>query len=305
MKIRAWLLPTLLLLAACSTEKSAESEDSVTEVVPSAPLEESAKSADYSEAAQKESEAAPEVAPDADEPVQVTATPAASRKIIYHAEVRVKVEDLARANARMDSLVRSYQAYVSDASETRGDGQWQHHMKIRVLPERFQAMLSSLNGLGKLQSKTLGTDDVTSEHADVSARLRTKRALEQRYLGLLSQAKKVSDMLEIEEKIGEVRSDIEATESKLKTLNDQLAYSTITLTYFQEIALNTPDAPVLSFGSRLAQAFYDGWELLTGLVLALVTSWPLLVAGITVILSLRAWRQRRRRQRAAAETLTP
>ncbi len=232
-----------------------------------------------------------------DKPVSSTASaaPAATRKIIYHAEVRVKVIDLLRANARMDSLTRTYGAYVSDASETREDGEWRYQMKIRVVPGRFQALLGSLNGLGTVESKVLGSDDVTAEHADVSARLSTKRALEQRYVALLGQAKKVSEILEIEEKLAEVRGDIESTESRLKTLNDQVAYSTITLIYFQELPLNTPDAPVLSFGSRLTQAFYDGWQLLTGLVLGLVTAWPLLLGGALVLWAVRAWRHRRQR----------
>ncbi|WP_262922278.1 DUF4349 domain-containing protein [Hymenobacter sp. 5414T-23] len=215
---------------------------------------------------------------------------------MYHAEVRVKVDDLVKTNARMDSLTHAYGAYISDASEERQEGQWEHQMKIRVLPGQFQKLLNSLNGLGILQSKTLSTDDVTSEHADVSARLRTKRAVEQRYVALLAQAKKIADILAIEEKIGQVREEIESTESRLKTLNDQIGYSTITLTYFQTLPLNRPDAPILSFASRFTQAFYNGWELLTGLVLALVTAWPLLLLGAVSLFAMRSWRQRQRRR---------
>lgn len=223
-----------------------------------------------------------------------TVAPASSRKIIYHADVRVKVPDLIRANARMDSLTKAYGAYISDASEEREEGKWEHQMKIRVAPGQFQPLLHSLNGLGTLESKTLGTDDVTSEHADVSARLRTKRAVEQRYVALLTKARKIEDILAIEEKIGEVREEIESTESRLKTLNDQVSYSTINLSYYQVLALSAPDAPILSFSSRLAQAFFSGWELLTGLVLALVTAWPLLVLAAIGVVLVRAWRQRRR-----------
>lgn len=292
-----WMLPAWLLLTACSArEAKLDALEVAGEAAPAV-----AYTPPVPEGGSAEEESAGD-APNSDGAnTRVTAAPTASRKLIYHAEVHVKVDDLARANARMDSLTRAFGAYVSDASETREDGQWEHKTTIRVLPTRFQAMLGSLNGLGELQSKTLSTDDVTAEHADVSARLATKRALEQRYVALLKQAKKVSDILEIEGKIGEVRGDIEATESKLKTLNDQVAYSTITLTYFQEISLRTPDAPVLSFGSRLVEAFYNGWELLTGLVLALVTAWPLLVLGAGGVWVLRAWRQRRR-QRAAANS---
>jgi hypothetical protein len=283
-----------LTLASCNNKQESAAPQSVEApaMMMAPPLAESSGVAD------KETQAI--TADDVSNPVSSTAAPAATRKIIYHAEVRVKVADMARTNVQMDSLTRSYGAYVSDASETRLDGEWRHQMKIRVVPSRFQAMLGSLNGLGTLEAKSLGSDDVTAEHADVSARLGTKRALEQRYVALLGQAKKVSEILEIEEKLAEVRGDIESTESRLKTLNDQVAYSTITLTYFQELPLTTPDAPVISFGSRLTQAFYDGWELLTGLVLALVTAWPLLLGGVVVVGAIRAWR--RRRQRAAAAT---
>ncbi|RPD48522.1 DUF4349 domain-containing protein [Hymenobacter sediminis] len=226
----------------------------------------------------------------------ITAAPTAARKLIYHAHVRVKVENLVKTNARVDSLAHAYGAYISDASEEREEGQWEHKMTIRVLPGQFQKLLNSLNGLGVLESKTLSTDDVTAEHADVSARLRTKRAVEQRYVALLSQAKKITDILAIEEKIGEVREQIESTESRLKTLNYQIGYSTITLTYFQTLPLAQPDAPVLSFASRFTQAVYTGWGLLTGLVLAVVTAWPLFLLGALGLVAVRAWRRWRRTQ---------
>jgi hypothetical protein len=134
---------------------------------------------------------------------------------------------------------------------------------------------------------------VTAEHADVAARLRTKRALEQRYMALLTQAKKVSDMLEIEEKMGEVREEIESTESRLKTLNDEVNYSTITLTCYQVVPISTPDAPVISLGSRIVGAVYDGWSLLTGLFIGAISIWPLLIVAGASIWAVRRWRRRR------------
>ena len=107
-------------------------------------------------------------------------------------------------------------------------------------------------------------EDVTAEHADVTARLRNKRALEQRYLELLQQAHKVSDVLEVEAKVGAVREEIEAVESRLNVLNDEVAFSTITLKLYQPLVLSAPDAPVISFGSRLLEAVYGGWELTAG-----------------------------------------
>lgn len=225
--------------------------------------------------------------------------PSVARKLIYHAEVKMKVTDVPQANQRMDSLTRSFGAYVEEVSETRETNAWQHRMKIRVSPGRFQALLNGLNGIGTVEHKELTTEDVTAQHADVSARLRSKRALEQRYIALLGQARKVSDILEIEENMGEIREDIEATESRLRALNDEVAYSTLTLAYYQPLSLPTPDRPVLSFGSRLVQSFYSGWQLLTDLTLGLVASWPLLLLLVGAAGLVRWWRRRRRARRAA------
>ncbi|WBA42695.1 DUF4349 domain-containing protein [Hymenobacter canadensis] len=222
------------------------------------------------------------------------ATPAATRKLVYHAEVQIKVADLALANQQVDSLIRAFGAYAEEISETRVDERWQHEVKLRVAPARFEALLSGLNRLGTLRHKELSTDDVTTQHADISARLRSKRALEQRYLALLGQARKVADILEIEENMGEIRENIEATESRLRTLDNEVAYSTITLNYYQELARPTPDQPVLSFGSRLLESFYSGWQLLTNLVLGVVANWPLVALLGLAVAMLRVWRQRRR-----------
>ncbi|MBT9395475.1 DUF4349 domain-containing protein [Hymenobacter sp. NST-14] len=227
--------------------------------------------------------------------------PAASRKLIYHARVRVKVADLPRANQHVDTLLRAVGAYVESVSEVREDAEWRHEVTIRVAPARFQAVLSGLEPgrLGTVESKQLTTEDVTAQHADITARLASKRALEQRYLELLKKATKVADMLEIEQKMGEIREEVEATESRLRTLNDEVGYSTIRLTYYQPLSQPRPDAPVLSFGSRLLASFYRGWELLTDLVLGLVGAWPLLVLAAGTLALLRFWWRRRARRRQA------
>ncbi|WP_046242728.1 DUF4349 domain-containing protein [Hymenobacter terrenus] len=214
------------------------------------------------------------------------------RLLIYHADMRLKVVSLPKASARLDSLVRQSGGYTSASTETRENGEWHQETTIRVRPNRFGTLLATLAGLGTVEEKKLTTDDVTAEHADVAARLRTKRALEQRYLTLLNQAKKVSDMLEIEEKIGEVREEIESTESRLKTLNDEVSYSSITLTCYQPLPEATPDAPVVSLGSRLVGAMYSGWSSLISLVIGAVSSWPLLLLGAGVWWAVRRWQRR-------------
>ena len=152
--------------------------------------------------------------------------------------------------------------------------------------------MKRLSALGTVERRNLSTADVTAQHADITARLAAKRALEQEYLRLLKQAKKVSDMLEVQEKLGEVREEIEATESRLKKLNDQVGFSTITVVLYQPLTLDTPDAPVVSIGSRLVEALYDGWRLIVGLLIGAVTVWPLWLLGAGGWWLIRRWRRK-------------
>ena len=215
-------------------------------------------------------------------PPAAPARPAATtRLLIYHASVRLKTTAMPRATARLDSLVQRSGGYLSAATETHANGEWRQETTIRVPPGRFAALLGGLAGLGTIEEKKLSTDDVTAEHADVAARLQAKRAVEHQYTTLLTKARKIKDILDIEGKLGEVREEIEATESRLKTLNDEVAYATITLTLYQPLTQAVPDAPVVSLGSRTVEAFYDGWQRCISLLLGVLSLWPLVLgAGI-------------------------
>jgi hypothetical protein len=223
---------------------------------------------------------------------QPTIVTRAARLLVYHAEVRLKASRMSRAMTQLDSLVQRSGGYLSAAAETRADGEWRQTTTIRVPPAQFRVLLSGLAGLGTIEEKKLSTDDVTAEHADVAARLQTKRTIERQYTALLAKAQKIKDILDIEAKLGEVREDIESTESRLKTLNNQVAYSTIELMLYQPLPQSIPDAPVVSLGSRVVEAFYDGWQLLTSLLVGAINLWPLLllVAGGWGL-----WRRRARR----------
>lgn len=245
-----------------------------------------------------EEDATAEVAGSARQAPLVVVAP--RRLLIYHADLNLRVTSLARASASLDSLVHQHGGYLSAANETRTNDEWRQTMTIRVLPQRFQAVLAALSGLGTVEGKKLTTDDVTAQHADVAARLNTKREVEKRYLALLAKARKITEILEIESKIGEVREEIESTEGRLKALNDEVSYSTIYMTCYQPIAQSVPEAPVVSFVSRLVEAFYSGWQFLTSLVIGLVAFWPLWLLG-----ALGAWGWQQRRTRAPRARVTP
>jgi len=271
-----WLLPALVFLVGCGSQP----EQTVLQSPTGAALE---MAPPPPSAPAPPEEATPDPSPDA----------ALHRQLVYNAELDLKVKDLPRAISRVDSLVQANRGWTQTATQTRTDDEWRQETTIRVRPAQVTALLARLSNLGTVERKSLTSEDVTAEHADVTARLRNKRALEQRYLALLQQAHKVSDVLEVEEKVGAVREEIEAIESRLKVLNDEVAFSTITLKLYQPLLLAAPDAPVISFGSRLLEAVYGGWELTASLVVGILYLWPIWVLLGVGLVVWRTWRHRR------------
>ena len=149
--------------------------------------------------------------------------------------------------------------------------------------------MKQLEGLAeKVDAKNINTQDVTEEFIDVEARLKTKKELEARYLELLKQAKTVADIVSIEGQIANVRAEIESMEGRLKYLNNQVSFSTLSVSYYQESAAG------YGFGSKLLNSLKSGWFNLVDFLFWLLRLWPF-VLGITAVA---IWWVRRRRSRA-------
>ena len=110
------LLVLAALIAGCGQAPQTNSGVST-----EAPTGESAPSrGDEVEPKQDEAEGA-DKAPGA---APASATPAAARLIIYHADLRVKVEEMPAAAAALEKAVQAAGGWTSGLAETREAGEW-------------------------------------------------------------------------------------------------------------------------------------------------------------------------------------
>jgi hypothetical protein len=142
-------------------------------------------------------------------------------------------------------------------------------------------------------SKNITAEDVTSQFVDIEARLKTKKEVELRYTALLREAKKVSDILEVENNLRTIREEIESQEGQLKYLKDQVSYSTINLSIYQK--LDYSPEPELGFFSKIKEAFVNGWRGLISFFVGLVSIWPFIVIfSVVGFYLIKRWRNRKK-----------
>jgi hypothetical protein len=217
--------------------------------------------------------------PDAEEIREdVRAGEITNRKLIRNGQLEFQTEEVKKTRAEIENISKELNAYISSESENNFGNRLQYNQLIRVSASSFDALLLRIEPLAKkIENKNITTQDVTEEFIDVEARLTTKKELEVRYREILKQAKTVEEIISIESQIANVRSEIESMEGRLKFLNNQVAFSTLSLTYYETIGTD------FGFASKFIESLKDGWDNLLSFILFLVNLWPF-VTGLSVLL---------------------
>ncbi|HEX8680433.1 MAG TPA: DUF4349 domain-containing protein, partial [Chthoniobacterales bacterium] len=176
-----------------------------------------------------------------------------NRKLIRNAQVElevIKFDDAVQGIAAFAAEDRGFVA--TSSSERQANGKLRGEMVVKVLPERLDAFLLKLRGLGDVENQTLGTEDVSKQYFDTDSRLKNARVMEQRLVELLkTSTTKVADLLQVEKELGRVREEIERMQGELKYMDAQVAFATVTIT-LAEKDMNVPAAFLLKRRATLA-----------------------------------------------------
>jgi len=220
-------------------------------------------------------------------------------ELIRTGTLDLHARDHADAVGRARAATREAGGRVVGEESARGASRVSTTLTLRVPAARFDALMAALAEIpGDVDRRSVRVDDVTRPVADVTARLRVRRAAESRLVELLGQARTVDDVLAVQTRLDAVREEIESADAQLRALRTDVALSTIHLTVYEESAAGLGQT---SWGRRLARAVGGGWDgLLEGLLVA-AGLWPLWLVGGGAVW----WVRRRRRARVTPRSELP
>ena len=199
-------------------------------------------------------------------------TEAADRKIIRNAEITIEVPSTTDAQHQVTSIAETHGGFVvtSEAKQRESNDPAQRTLDIklvvRVPSNQFGRAFDEIKKLaGNTPSENVTSQDVTEDFIDLEARIKTQKALEVQFLEIMRQANKISDALEVQRQIAEVRTDIEKLEGRKRFLENRSSLSTI------NVNIQTPK-PVIAvtetgFRQSLREAVSDSISLASDMVL--------------------------------------
>ena len=176
----------------------------------------------------------------------------------------------------------------------RDDGQ-RGRLTIRVPADRFEAVVADLRDLAiKVTSVSTSSQDVTEQFTDQQAQLRNLRAVEAQYLSLLDEAKGIGEIFQVQDRLNQVRWEIERVTGRIQPLESLSELATITIDLSPEAA---PFVAEPGSGDSPLDAAREAWSaslatlsvIATVALVAVVYSWWLLPVLLVLAVLLRRY----------------
>ena len=157
------------------------------------------------------------------------ATQQSGRQLIVEAWVSLEVNEIDATVRQVEALAAQRGGWM-ESTEIFGEGGYRSaSLRVRVPADDLDNAMDALRGLGRVIDEGISATDVTERLIDNEARLEAWHIQEERLVDLLEDAPTVEDIIQIERRISEVRSDIEHVEATQRNLTNRVATSLITV----------------------------------------------------------------------------
>lgn len=157
-----------------------------------------------------------------------------NRKLIKRVQMDVETKDFEELIISINSKVESLSGYM-ESSEINGNTYFDENksrhgrMVIRIPSSNLNSFITTVKELGNVTNSSDSAEDITLQYVDVESHKNALIIEQERLLDILRDARKLEDIIKIEERLSKVRYEIGSYESQIRTFDNLVDYSTISL----------------------------------------------------------------------------
>jgi len=236
------------------------------------------------------------------------ATVDAGRKMIRTAELQLETTEFDEAVKSLNALTEQMGGYFENSSiGTRGKNYRWAEYTVRVPAEHYNAFLNQAGELCHETWRNASQQDVSEVYYDTAGRLKTQQIKLERLQELLSKAELMEDIITIENAISETEQRIDDLSGTLQHYDARVDYATVYIYLSEVYKLSNVEEVPENFGSRLSNAFTNGWanfvDGMEDMLVSMAYSWMQLLifaaVVVVVVICLLRWRRKRKAKLAA------
>ena len=257
-------MPASLYKSSTSFSNNAEAETYAAAGNHEAALEDSSTDSGSAELSQ-EAVLSQEVSNPATDPARTSdeATPV-ERKLIRNVSMHLETREFDALTKSISDAVTFFGGYMEQSDVSGNSLYWSDerssrcsNLTARIPENKLDAFLTEVSGQGNVTYKNESVQDVTLQYTDITSRKKTLQMEQDRLWELLEKAESIDAVIALEARLSEVRYQLESIESQLRTLDNQIIYSTVYLS-IQEVQVLTstdPDTIPVRIQKGLSRSF--------------------------------------------------
>ena len=221
---------------------------------------------------------------------QPNVDPAKGRLLIRNVNITAETKDFDNVRNAVEDKVKELGGYIerSGVSGTGTAGSLHNATYvIRIPAEKLDELISTVGSNCTVTNSSESTTDVTLSYVDTKARLDSLRVEQEQLMELLKQAKDLDSIIVLQNRITEIRYQIESAESTLRVLENQVTYATLSLRLREVMEIKPQEPPHIdTYGEKIVKTFKNSLknigEFFKGVFLVLVAVSPVLVPLIII-----------------------
>jgi hypothetical protein len=175
-------------------------------------------------------------------------------KIVRTGTLSLQARDVRVAVTEAQRAIEAVGGYVSASRQTLEDDHPLAQLTFRVPSARWDDGLTAIRGLGEVLDEQTDAVEVTGQLVDLAARIENLRASERALQAITASATRIADVLEVQQRLFEVRGEIEQLTAQQAHLEDQASYGTLTVTFGVEVVAITEAARGWNAGEEVERA---------------------------------------------------
>lgn len=216
---------------------------------------------------------------------------ASSQKLIKTVDMDIDTENFDSTVDSIYEAVESTGGYIEysdvwDTSYGGSDTLMTGTFAIRVPADKLEQFDSTVSGLATVSRRSEQVEDVTLNYVDTQSKIEALETEQARLLELLEIAQNLEEVLTIEDRLSDVRYELESYESRIRTLDNQIAYSTFNIRVNEverESGAKEDEGMIGEAFRKFGDSLYGVGMFLRGLIVGFIGSLPWLVPIAAIV----------------------
>jgi hypothetical protein len=226
-------------------------------------------------------------------------------KLVYHCDMDIETLDYDTTISSIKAAIKKYNGIIQSEKESDSSYNWYYenyqktsgtmtdYIEARIPSSGYDDFISEMDGVGKITSKSTSVDNISQEYYDTTSQIEALQIQEQNLLEMLEKCETIEDMITVEERLSEVRYQLNNLQTSRRYMDTDVAYSYVNINVSEVMEYHYNEAPVKknTFTDRLKNTLKSTGSgflsFLEGLLFLIIRLFPYLVIIAVICLIFR------------------